>query len=311
MVVDILYPFLGIVFSSVAVLNNDAVQTLGTFMSSNKSISWQKLWLMAASILTITITWGWFQNNGDISFGRLDKIPYTPIQWYHVAAPAVLLVLTRIGIPVSTTFLVLSTFSVGVMFEKMLTKSMLGYALSALVAYGIWFGLAKILDEKSEVPAEQKKYWRFLQWISTGFLWFTWITHDIANIAVFLPRKIGVEILIPVLALLVAVLAFMFRSGGGKIQNVVSKKTSTAYVRSATIIDFVYATILLIFKEWSNIPMSTTWVFVGLLCGRELAIANWQNEKVKQILPMIAKDFLKAMTGLAISVIIVLLVKSF
>lgn len=37
-------------------------------------------------------------------------------------------------------------------------------------------------------------------------------------------------------------------------------------------IDLVYFVVLLIFKEWSNIPMSTTWVFVGLLAGRQFAI---------------------------------------
>ena len=43
-------------------------------------------------------------------------------------------------------------------------------------------------------------------------------------------------------------------------------------MRSATIIDFTYALILWYFKQYNDIPMSTTWVFVGLLCGRELAI---------------------------------------
>ncbi|MEL6973478.1 MAG: hypothetical protein AAFO02_25200, partial [Bacteroidota bacterium] len=36
--------------------------------------------------------------------------------------------------------------------------------------------------------------------------------------------------------------------------------------------DFLYALILLFFKEFSNVPMSTTWVFLGLLAGREIAI---------------------------------------
>lgn len=45
------------------------------------------------------------------------------------------------------------------------------------------------------------------------------------------------------------------------IQNIIDTKTGVADIRSATIIDFIYATILLVFKEWSNIPMSTTWVF--------------------------------------------------
>ena len=52
-----------------------------------------------------------------------------------------------------------------------------------------------------------------------------------------------------------------FYQRGGKIQNIIDTKTGVADIRSATIIDFIYAFILLVFKEWSNIPMSTTWVF--------------------------------------------------
>ena len=303
-------PILGIFFAGTAVINNDAVQTLGTFMSSNRKVAWWKLWLAASTILIGTITWGWFQNNGDLSFGRLEDIPYTPIQWYHVLAPAALLGLTRVGVPVSTTFLVLSVFSSSAAFEKMLTKSMLGYAIAACVAYGFWLTLSSFLNERKKPPKEQKRYWIIAQWFTTGFLWFTWLTHDIANIAVFLPRQVGWEVLVSILFFLSAVLAYMFRSGGGKIQEIVSKKSSTSYIRSATIIDFVYAVILLVFKEWSNVPMSTTWVFVGLLCGRELAIATWYNRKIKRVFPIVAKDFLKVMMGLAVSVVMVLLVQA-
>jgi|TARA_R110000787_G_scaffold74152_5_gene164996 hypothetical protein len=307
--IETLLPAIGVFFAGAAVLSNDAVQTLGTFMSSNKKISWQKLWLAASSVMVLTITWGWYHNGGDISFGRLDSIPHVTIQWYHAGVPAILLILTRLGIPVSTTFLVLSAFSTAVMFEKMLVKSMVGYAIAACSAYGFWIMLANFIDEKKKVPKEQKKYWRFAQWVTTGFLWFTWITHDMANIAVFLPRQISVETLICVLVFLSSVLAFTFKSGGGKIQEIVSKKSSTSYVRSATIIDFIYAIILLVFKEWSNVPMSTTWVFVGLLCGRELAIATWYNRKIKRVFPLIARDFLKVMMGLAVSVVVVLLIQ--
>ena len=279
-------------------------------MSSNRKVAWWKLWLAASTILVGTITWGWFQNSGDLSFGRLEDIPYTPIQWYHVLAPAALLGLTRVGVPVSTTFLVLSVFSSSAAFEKMLTKSMLGYAIAACVAYSFWLTLSNFLNERKKVPKEQKRYWIIAQWFTTGFLWFTWLTHDIANIAVFLPRQVGWEALVSILVFLSAVLAYMFRSGGGKIQEIVSKKSSTTYIRSATIIDFVYAVILLVFKEWSNVPMSTTWVFVGLLCGRELAIATWYNRKIKRVFPIVAKDFLKVMMGLAVSVVMVLLVQT-
>ena len=53
--IDILLPAIGVFFAGAAVLNNDAVQTLGTFMSSNKKISWQKLWFAASSVLVCTL----------------------------------------------------------------------------------------------------------------------------------------------------------------------------------------------------------------------------------------------------------------
>ena len=61
-------------------------------------------------------------------------------------------------------------------------------------------------------------------------------------------------------------------------------------------------------KELNNIPMSTTWVFVGLLCGRELALNTGLTKKgnLKSIFPIVAKDFLKLIVGLLVSVSIVL-----
>ena len=56
--------------------------------------------------------------------------------------------------------------------------------------------------------------------------------------------------------------------------------------------------------------MSTTWVFVGLLTGRELAMASYrQKNRIKKVFPIVGKDFLKLMFGLAASVCIVLLVQ--
>ena len=150
-------------------------------------------------------------------------------------------------------------------------------------------------------------YWRVGQWFTTGFLWWTWLSHDMANIAVFLPREIPIDLMIVISAVFVAGLWYMFREGGGKIQNIVLEKHNPRYVRSATIIDGVYWIILFFFKELNDIPMSTTWVFVGLLCGRELAMATMTGkEKFKVVFPLIGKDFLKMMVGLAASVGVVL-----
>jgi len=55
--------------------------------------------------------------------------------------------------------------------------------------------------------------------------------------------------------------------------------------------------------------MSTTWVFVGLLTGRELAISTMNKDyKFKYIFPLIGKDFIKMVFGLSVSVAIVLII---
>ena len=130
-----------------------------------------------------------------------------------------------------------------------------------------------------------------------------------ANIAVFLPREVPVDMMILISIIFVVGLGFMFRERGGKIQNIVLEKHNTRYVRSACIIDFVYWILLYFFKELNNIPMSTTWVFVGLLTGRELAIASFTGKrKFKSVFPLVGRDFLKMMIGLGASVGIVLFI---
>ena len=303
-----LWMAVGFLFAAYSVIANDSVQTLGTWIASNnEKVNWKIMWAAASSVLLWALWFGWYTYGGDISYGRLNKIPFQEIQWYHALAPGLLLLLTRIGVPVSTSFLVLSAFASTFVLEKMLMKSMMGYAVAAVAAYALWLGITKILDEDKPVKEEHKVYWRIGQWFTTGFLWWTWLSHDMANIAVFLPRELPVDLMIIVSAVFVAGLWWMFREGGGKIQNIVLEKHNTRYVRSATIIDGVYWIILFFFKELNDIPMSTTWVFVGLLCGRELAMATMTGkEKFKVVFPLIGKDFLKMMVGLAASVGVVL-----
>ena len=301
---------IGFLFAAYSVIANDSVQTLGTWIASNNDkFNWKTMWGAASVVLLYTLWYGWYMNGGDISYGRLNKIPFQEIQWYHAAAPGLLLILTRIGVPVSTSFLVLSAFASTFVLEKMLVKSMMGYAVAAVAAYIIWIGVTKLLDEAKPVKEEHKKAWRVAQWVTTGFLWFTWLSHDMANIAVFLPREIPWDLMVIISLVFVGGLAYMFKEGGGKIQKIVIEKHNTRYVRSATIIDGVYWLILWFFKEYNDIPMSTTWVFVGLLCGRELAMATMTGkEKFKTVFPLVTKDFIKMMIGLGASVGVVLMI---
>ena len=296
-----------ILFAAYSVIANDSVQTLGTWIASNNErFTWQTMWIAASSVLLWALWYGWYMYGGDISYGRLNKIPFQEIQWYHAMAPGLLLLLTRVGVPVSTSFLVLSAFASTFVLEKMLMKSMMGYAVAAVAAYVIWIGVTKILDEAKPVKEEHKRYWRIGQWFTTGFLWWTWLSHDMANIAVFLPRQIPVDLMILISGIFVAGLWYMFREGGGKIQNIVLEKHNTRYVRSATIIDGVYWIILFFFKELNDILMSTTWVFVGLLCGRELAMATMTGKEKFKVVSLDWKRLSKMMVGLAASVGVVL-----
>ena len=293
-----------------AVIANDSVQTLGTWIASNnEKFDYKILWAASSAVLLWALWYGWYTYSGDISYGRLNRIPFAEVQWYHALAPGVLLLLTRLGVPVSTSFLVLSAFASTFVLEKMLMKSIMGYGLAAIAAYVIWIAVSKILDEAKPIKEEHKKYWRIGQWFTTGFLWWTWLSHDMANIAVFLPREIPVDLMIIISVVFVAGLFYMFRERGGKIQSIVLERHNTRYVRSATLIDGVYFLILYFFKELNDIPMSTTWVFVGLLCGRELAMATVTGkEKFKSVFPLVGRDFFKMMIGLGASVSIVLLI---
>ena len=304
----LIYTIIGFSLAAYSVIANDSVQTLGTFMASNQRYKWYWLATAASTVLAFTLIYGWSVNDGDITFGRLSKIPFQTIQWYHAAAPLIFVILTRVGIPVSTTFLVLSAFASTVVLEKVLMKSVVGYGLAAMVAYLVWLAVSYFINEKfDKVKDNHRRAWVIGQWCTTGFLWYTWLSHDVANIAVFLPRQLPVNLLIVCIVLLSVLLFYIFWDRGGRIQKIVYSKTGTRYTRSATIIDFIYAIILLYFKQYNDIPMSTTWVFVGLLCGRELARATMnKNYKLRYVFPLIGKDFLKMIFGLSVSVGIVL-----
>ena len=310
MEMTLIYTVLGFGLAGYSVIGNDSIQTLGTFIASKqKWFKWYVLASAASFVMILALAWGWYSYNGDISYGRLTRIPYQEIQWYHAVAPAILLVLTRVGIPVSTTFLVLSAFASTVVLEKMLMKSVVGYGLAAMVAYVCWIVVSRFINEKfDEVKGDfWISFWRNSVWVTSGWLWWVWLSHDVANIAVYLPRQLSIELLIIVMAYFSILLFYIFYIQGGRIQTVVLEKTGTRYARSATIINVIYAAVLFYFKELNDLPMSTTWVFVGLLCGRELAIATMNRDyKLGYVFPLIGKDFLKMVFGLTVSVGIVL-----
>ena len=91
---------------------------------------------------------------------------------------------------------------------------------------------------------------------------------------------------------------------GGRIQKIVTEKSVVTDVRFATLIDLIYCVILFYFKLHSKVPMSTTWVFIGLLAGRELgmAIMKTGDKSVWNAVKLGFKDMSYALIGLVISI---------
>ena len=90
---------------------------------------------------------------------------------------------------------------------------------------------------------------------------------------------------------------------GGRIQEIVRNKSNIADYKSATIVDFMLACILFYFKEVNSLPMSTTFVFLGVLGGRELVLAS-RNSKLKDSLSIIFKDVGLATVGIILSLLL-------
>ena len=312
-----IYMIIGFLISMYSCVSNDVIQTLGTYLTSSKKMPTWLIWAFTSAVLVITISMGWLVNDGDMSFGRLERIPYPEtFTLIHVLPPIILLFLTRYGIPVSTTFLILSIFSANDMsvIGMILSKSLIGYVLAAIVSILIYTIIARPVERYFYYTANKKisKWWIAAKWLSTAFLWSQWLMQDAANLFVYLPRKASFTQLALVIIAFSAFMWVVAYKRGGEVQKIVKMKTNVQDPRSATIIDLIYAFLLLYFIQLNNVPMSTTWVFIGLLAGREIALYHrLRFESPKKMYKHILKDLSKAAIGLVVSIITVFLLIKF
>lgn len=298
--------WIGFMLAAYSAIANDSIQTLGTFLASNKDKKWWKLWLFIGSIFIVTVSYSWVLYGGDVSYERLSskgfEVTPTSFSFLQIAAPIFLLILTRLKMPVSTTFLLLTTFATSSSsIIKVLSKSLTGYVLAFSIAICVWLLVSKHVNNL--LKKSPSKWWTPVQWGTTGFLWSIWLMQDVSNIAVYLPRSMGTYELLGFISVVFIGLGILFYKRGEKVQEVVEEKSKILDVRAATLIDFIYSIILLYFKMSSKIPMSTTWVFIGLLSGREIAMSltNTGHRDIKQTLKLVSKDLLFVTIGLVIS----------
>ena len=301
--------WVGFIFAAYAAIANDSIQTIGTFIASNQDKKWWVLWIFIGGIFLATVGYSWFVFNGDVSHGRLmakgfEKSP-TNFHFLQIAAPVFLLILTRLRMPVSTTFILLTSFAAApAAVGKVLAKSMSGYVLAFVMGFVIFLLISQWA--KKRFTGKAKFGWTIAQWITSGTLWSVWLMQDAANIAVYLPRSMNFSHFLGFASIVFVGLGLLLYYKGGRIQKIVTEKSVVYDVRFATIIDFIYCIILFYFKLYSQVPMSTTWVFIGLLGGRELAMALRKTGENKSTVAvkLIIKDFSYALIGLIISIAI-------
>lgn len=307
----------GFAMASYSAIANDSIQTVGTFIASNAHRKWWYLWLFMGIIFIGTVTYSWVTYSGDVSYQRLtekgfSEAPQT-FSFLQLFAPIALLILTRMRIPVSTTFLLLNVFTTdaNAMFS-VLQKSLYGYLIAFLLAILVWYLTARFADRYFK--GRPGLGWTVLQWITSGLLWSVWLMQDASNIAIFLPRKLDSLAFLMFVGLIFAGLGILFYLRGDRMQQLVNEKAGITNIRAATLVDLVYMSILFYFKNLDTLPMSTTWVFIGLLGGREMAIsiakktAKKRTKALQKSIKFIRKDLQHALIGLIISIILAILV---
>ena len=303
----------GFLVSSYAVIANDSIQTLGMFITSNShKVVWWKMWLFIGSIFVVTVGYSWWAYAGDVSYERLSVkgLERSPQQFtfLQLLVPLLLLLLTRMRVPLSTTFLLLNMFSTEPsLLWEMVGKSLRGYMAAFALAFLLWYSALWLRLRRGELRSARS--WFVLQWLSTGLLWMSWLMQDGANIAVFLPRQMPLKVLVAFVVTILAGLGMLLYDRGGKIQHLVNEKSGVTDIRAATYVSLTYMSLLFCFKVLSKIPMSSTWIFIGLLGGRELARGLHTRRAhrprvLKKSGVLIRRDLSYACLGLVLSVLL-------
>ena len=311
----------GFTLSLISVISNDSLQTLGPYLLANQSRtpkSWQMAFLCAITISVLML--GWLLNGGDPAWGRLNVPGHVFTQpavftWVYLIPPLAMLLLTQWGAPLSTSFLVLSTFEFR-NSSALIHSSLSGYIVAFLIGvitYGLGFWVfERWVFESNQSGSSIGNNWLIAQWLSTAFLWGIWLVQDLANVFIFLPRQLELLPMLMCTVLLCLGLCWLISVGGGPIQGILNTKTNASDLRSATAIDLLFGSCLLGCAWFTSFPLSTTWVFLGLLGGREGALrfhshrsgqpfANQDGGHWSQV---VGSDLSKASVALVVSVLI-------
>eukprot|EP00801_Mesodinium_rubrum_P005036 Mrub_05039.p2 GENE.Mrub_05039~~Mrub_05039.p2 ORF type:complete len:376 (-),score=78.73 Mrub_05039:53-1105(-) len=297
-----------------AVITNDSIQTIGTFIASTKQTPWYYIAIFLAVSSAATTILSFYLYDGDITYERLSKKGFNedPVEYSYIQAvsPLILLLLTRLRMPVSTSLLLIGIFTTD-------SKAFVEVVQKSAQSYGIAFGVSILTygalyrgPIKEFLTCEEKPVWAYVvQYVCTTYLWCLWLMWELCVFGVYLRRQLEVWELAMTVAWLVVLMAVVAYNRGERVQTVVEKKTNTKNMREASLMDLLYGTILFVFKQRIKIPMSTTWIFLGFLAGREfgIAITDFTCARLTSALKMTGWDALMAFLGFVVSIIALLI----
>lgn len=289
------------------VIKNSFIQMLGTFISSNKKMNRLNLFLYLALVFVLNIAVAWKTRGGEIHRGLLDEVAYQKsLSPYVLLVPVLLNLFTTFSIPISATFLTIPLFSHENSIISNLTRAFSGYFIAFCTSFGLWtviYGKYK----KFLKNGENYNLWRATQYLSVGMLWYAWLSTSMSSCLVFLPRVFDRRSLWLFLMVGVLLLAIILCDGiNRKMEEIVEEKSDTKNLRSSVIFNLAQSLLLLLFKFNGHVHVATSWLFLGMLDGRELAITNikatpMSGYSYRLCMQKITRDLTRAIVGIMVS----------
>ena len=300
--------------ATAAVIGNDALQTLGTFLAASRQRVPRGLQaLFLCSVLCLVLLLGWSRGQGDPAWGRLDQLAEPArLTWVDLLPPLAVLGLTQAGAPVSTSFLLLTAFAPDHL-PTLLGHSLAAYGLALALGLAVYAALPGMPAEANPAEARLTSGWLVLQWLASGWLWSQWLIQDLANLYVLLPRRLDAGTMAATLALLCLAVTVLVLRDGGPIQALLERKSHSDDPCATALLTGLYGAVLFGLGQWSRLPLSTTWAFLGLLAGRELGLLLRGDGRQATSMPAseaadLGTDLLRASLGLVVAVAVALLV---
>lgn len=292
------------------IMANNAVQIIGMFVASNDKKDKLKIWLLLSFIFVLTVLISWLFFDKQLHFSLLNSIQYNEnLSILLIFLPIILYFFTKKNIPISATFLIIPIFSNNNTLQSMVVKTLISYFLSFTISFIFWYFL--YIKYKNFIDIEKnnnKNRWIIIEYLSTAMLLGIWLVTSTCTFTIFLPRVFTIKYLILFIIVGIFSILVILYNDNTTIKKIIGNKSDINY-KSGAIFNILFAMIMLSVQYISKIPITSTWVFLGVLAGRELAIAgskkNNNSLNIIQSLKNDLSDLYSAILGIIFSLVFV------